>query len=53
MLIALLGLSAQPAGKDNEQSQDKLRVYTFEITENIAPPAWRLTQRAFEEAESL
>ena len=53
MLIALLGLSAQPAGKDNEQSQDRLRVYTFEITENIAPPAWRLTQRAFEEAESL
>ncbi len=46
-----MGLSAQHAGE--ESAPDKLRVYTFDIAENIAPPAWRLTQKAFEEAESL
>ena len=50
MLTALLGLSAQPA---QEEAPDKFSVYTFEITENIAPPIWRTTQQAFEEAESL
>lgn len=47
-LTALLGMSAQPAGE--EASRDRFKVYTFEIKENIAPPAWKLTQRAFEEA---
>jgi membrane-bound serine protease (ClpP class) len=51
MLTALLGMSAQPAGEADPGG--KLRIYTFEIIENIAPPAWRTTQRAFEEAESL
>ena len=51
LLTALLGLSAQPAGDGATPS--KTRIYTFEIIENIAPPAWRTTQRAFEEAESL
>ncbi len=51
VLTALMGLSAQPAGEVDKA--DEFLVYTFDITENIAPPAWRLTQRAFEQAESL
>jgi len=51
MLTAILGLSAQPAGE--EGSTEKFRIYTFEIIENIAPPAWRTTKEAFAEAESL
>lgn len=50
MLIALLGISATTATED---LSDKFRIYTFDITENIAPPVWRTTQKAFEEAESL
>ena len=33
--------------------KDTTLVYLFEIRENIAPPAWRLTQRAFEEAGEM
>ncbi len=33
--------------------KDKLTIYTFEIKEEIAPPAWRKTKEAFEEAEKL
>jgi membrane-bound serine protease (ClpP class) len=51
MLTALMGLSAQPAGE--AEVPEKFMIYTFEIIENIAPPAWRTTQLAFEEAESL
>ena len=50
-LTALIGISAQPDGE--EELQENFKVYTFDIIENIAPPAWRLTQRAFEEAESM
>jgi membrane-bound serine protease (ClpP class) len=32
---------------------DTVLVYTFAIKENIAAPAWRTTQEAFEEAEQL
>ena len=50
LLTALLGISAQTSV---EETPRKLQIYTFEITENIAPPVWRTTQKAFEEAESL
>ena len=53
MLIAILGISAQPAGEIETPDADTLHIYTFDIVENIAPPAWRLTQRAFDEAEDL
>ena len=33
--------------------KDTTLVYLFEIRENIAPPAWRLTKRAFEEAGEM
>ncbi len=49
-LTALLGISAKTSV---EETPRKLQIYSFEITENIAPPVWRTTQKAFEEAESL
>jgi len=51
ILTALFGLSAQPASE--EEQQDKYKVYTFDVMENIAPPAWRLTQKAFEAAKTV
>jgi membrane-bound serine protease (ClpP class) len=34
-------------------SNNKLLVYTFAIKDNIAAPTWRITQEAFEEANTL
>ncbi len=45
IILSLLLLSAQQT--------DTTLVYLFEIKENIAPPAWRLTQRAFEDADEM
>jgi membrane-bound serine protease (ClpP class) len=50
LLTALLGISANTSVED---TPGKVQIYNFEITENIAPPVWRITQKAFEEAESL
>jgi membrane-bound serine protease (ClpP class) len=50
LLTALLGISAKTSVED---TPGKIQIYNFEITENIAPPVWRITQKAFEEAESL
>ncbi|MFC2112626.1 nodulation protein NfeD [Bacteroidota bacterium] len=50
LLASLLGISAKTA---QEETPGKLKIYTFSITENIAPPIWRTTLKAFEEAESL
>ncbi len=43
-------MAAQPAGEPSGTSPRKTLVYVFDITEEIAPPVWRTTQRAFEEA---
>ena len=57
--IWLLLLSVSLFGNDsilpkkNIIKKDKLTIYTFEIMEEIAPPAWRKTKEAFEEAEKL
>jgi membrane-bound serine protease (ClpP class) len=53
IILSVLLLSAQQAGKPGENQTDTTLVYLFEIKENIAPPAWRLTQRAFEEAAEM
>ena len=53
VLLAALLLSAQQTGNNTENQQDTTLVYLYEIKENIAPPAWRLTQRAFEEAGEM
>ncbi len=52
-MLATLLLSAQQAGNRTKDQQDTTLVYVFDIKENIAPPAWRLTQRAFEEADKI
>ncbi len=51
MLLSLLALSlsSQVMAPENG-SNDTVLVYSFAIMENIAKPAWRLTQEAFEEA---
>jgi membrane-bound serine protease (ClpP class) len=53
LALAALLLSAQPAGNEAESPADTTLVYVYEIKENIAPPAWRLTERAFEEAAKM
>ncbi len=40
----LLGMSAKP------QEGKKTRIFKFDIKEEIAPPVWRMTQKAFEQA---
>lgn len=50
LLTALLGISAQTSP---EEIPGKKKVYTYDIRENIAPPIWRTTQQAFEEAENI
>ena len=51
VLVSLLGLSTTPAGEPGKGTP--MKVYVFEITENIAPPAWRTVKEAFSEAESM
>ncbi len=54
VLLAQL-LCSQVMGPDIPVADraDTVLVYTFSIKENIAAPAWRITQEAFEEALSL
>jgi len=53
IILSLLLLSAQQAGNLEKNQKDTTLVYLFEIKENIAPPAWRLTKRAFDEADEM
>ena len=60
MLIALLvlmipctGSLAQEIQAADSVSVKKALIYTYAIKENIAAPAWRTTQEAFEEALAL
>jgi len=53
IFLSLLLLSAQQAGNLEKNQKDTTLVYLFEIKENIAPPAWRLTKRAFDEADEM
>ncbi|MDZ7743930.1 MAG: NfeD family protein [Bacteroidota bacterium] len=45
MAFFLLGLTARP------QKESKTRIFKFDIKEEIAPPVWRMTQKAFEQAK--
>jgi membrane-bound serine protease (ClpP class) len=53
-MLILLGviLSSQVMAPEMTSS-DTVLVYTFSIKENIAAPAWRITQEALEEASEL
>ncbi len=53
IIFSVLLVSAQQAGNLDENQNDTTLVYLFDIKENIAPPAWRLTKRAFEEASEM
>ncbi len=53
IILSILLVSAQQAGNMDENQKDTTLVYLFEIKENIAPPAWRLTKRAFDEADEM
>ena len=46
-------LGAQESDETTLSKDETLKVYTFEIREEIAPPVWRTTQKAFERAYEL
>jgi len=52
LLSFLLGASATHAQSD-EQELKEYQVYKFDIKENIAPPVWRTTKMAIEEAQKM
>ena len=37
----------------NKKENGEVKVYVFDIKEQIAPPIWRITQKAFKEAEDM
>ncbi|MBS3769070.1 MAG: nodulation protein NfeD [Bacteroidales bacterium] len=59
MVILAVSFSVLPretAGRESlrqNEPTDSLLVYNFDITQNIEPAAWRLTKRAFAEAQEL
>ncbi|MGM0531089.1 MAG: NfeD family protein [Bacteroidota bacterium] len=56
LAVSFSALSRDEAGRDSLKqggSADSLLVYNFDITQNIEPSAWRLTKRAFAEAQQL
>lgn len=50
LAIIILQLSAIPLFAQDSLKPDKFKIYKFDIKEEIAPPVWRKTQKAFEEA---
>jgi membrane-bound serine protease (ClpP class) len=55
ILVAIFSLSFLTAGNLNneEDPADKIIVYKYEMTEQIAPAIWRITQKSFEEAKKM
>lgn len=49
-LLIYNSLSAKPQANDHTKT---LRIYQFDIREEIAPPVWRTTQKAFAQAHEL
>jgi membrane-bound serine protease (ClpP class) len=49
IILLLIGLSNITSAQTNNTQ----KVYKFNIKEEIAPPSWRMTKKAFEEAKSL
>ncbi len=52
-LIFLIGIIALWMNVSAQDSIQKKIIYTFDIKEEIAPPAWRKTKMALEEANAL
>jgi membrane-bound serine protease (ClpP class) len=56
ILAAILSLSFISAGNLNNEGDpatDKIIVYKYEMTEQIAPAIWRITKKSFEEAKKM
>ncbi len=53
MLSVSLSANDSITKKNVLLNKNKIRVYTFEIKEEIAEPVWRKTKKAFEQAESI
>jgi len=56
ILTAIFSLSFISAGNLNngdDPDSDKIIIYKYEMTEQIAPAIWRITQRCFEEAKKM
>ena len=54
IFILIIYISADSVIVDNVNSaKSKFLVYKFDIKDNIMKPAWRITQKAFDEAVSL
>ncbi len=51
--IAVIGDSIVPSPFTDADNVAKLQVYKFDIKENIAPPVWRTTQKAFKAAREM
>jgi len=52
LAIIILQLSAIPLFAQDSLQPEKFKIYKFDIKEEIAPPVWRKTQKAFEEARN-
>ncbi|NTW24126.1 MAG: nodulation protein NfeD [Lentimicrobium sp.] len=52
LLSLLSGMFNSTFGQDNKSSKQKL-IYKFDIKEEIAPPVWHKTRKAFEEAKTM
>lgn len=53
VFLSLMLSAFQPEGESSDPYARKTIVYTYEMTEMIAPAVWRITQKAFEEAEEM
>jgi membrane-bound serine protease (ClpP class) len=56
ILTAIFSLSFISAGNLNngdDPDSDKIIIYKYEMTEQIAPAIWRITQKSFEEAKKM
>ena len=52
LFILLFGVLEANAAEIQQDTVAKYKVYQLDIMEEIAPPVWHLTQKAFKEAES-
>lgn len=54
ILLGFIGYSANAQNSDSTAISEQIKIiYQFDIQEEIAPPVWHKTQKAFEEAKAL
>mgnify|MGYP007134109744 CR=1 FL=1 len=53
LLLLSIGWHAFTNAQDTAIERKIHKVYKFDIKENIAPPVWRTTKMAIEEAEDI